>query len=85
MLNRVDADQEAKIPEAKIRTMQAEVAGNSPMGGQSVGRELTVRELIERRIWKAEALLKALHDLRGNLPNQFLDSGASRISAFIEL
>lgn len=77
MLNRSDTDQEAKV-----NAMQAGMLGNTPMGA---GREMTVGELIERRIWKAEALLKALNDLRGNLPVNFLQSGASRISAFLEL
>ncbi len=53
--------------------------GNTPM------RELTVGELLDRRIHKAEQMLKALHDLKQSLPGQYLNSGASRISAFIEL
>lgn len=60
------------MDEAKIRDMR-------------VAREITVGELLDRRIEKAGALLHALHDLKGSLPGQFLSSGASRISAFIEL
>jgi hypothetical protein len=52
---------------------------------EMAARELTVGELLDRRIHKAEQMLKALHDLKQSLPGQYLNSGASRISAFIEL
>lgn len=48
-------------------------------------RELTVGELLDRRIEKAERLVRALHDLKGTLPGNFLNGGASRISPFLEL
>lgn len=52
-------------------------------GGAS--REMTVGELLDQRIEKAERLVRALLDLKGSLPGNFLTSGASRISAFLEL
>lgn len=48
-------------------------------------RELTVGELLDRRIDKAQRLLNTLRDLKANIPGAYLDSGASRISAFLEL
>lgn len=48
-------------------------------------RELTVGELLDRRIDKAARLLRALTDLKGNLPGNFLNSGASRVSPFLDL
>jgi hypothetical protein len=48
-------------------------------------REMTVAELLDRRIDKAQRLVKALQDLRSSLPGSYLESGASRITAFIEL
>jgi hypothetical protein len=47
--------------------------------------EFTVGELLDRRIEKAERLLKSLHDLKGSLPGTFLSSGASRISPLLEV
>lgn len=55
---------------------------NAKMG---CAREITVGEVLDRRIEKAERSLRALHDLKASLPGNFLNSGASRISAFIEL
>jgi hypothetical protein len=55
-----------------------EAISNRPM------REMTVGELLDRRIDKAERLVRALSDLKASLPGSYLDSGASRISAFIE-
>jgi hypothetical protein len=55
--------------------------------GQDVccaAREMTIGELLDRRIEKAATLLRTLQDLKGALSGQFLSSGASRISALIE-
>lgn len=48
-------------------------------------REMTVGELLDRRIDKARRMLDALQDLKASLPGNYLNSGASRITAFIEL
>lgn len=58
---------------------------NAKQAGLGAGREMTVGELLDRRIEKAERLVRALTDLKGSLPGNFLTSGASRISAFLEL
>lgn len=51
---------------------------------QIASREMTVDELLMRRIEKATRQVKALNDLRDSLPQSFLSSGCSRILAFIE-
>lgn len=48
-------------------------------------RELTIGELLDRRIDKAMRLAKTLQDLKASLPSSYLDSGASRINSLIEL
>lgn len=48
-------------------------------------RELTIGELLDRRINKAKKLANTLEDLRASLPSSYLDSGASRITSIIEL
>lgn len=54
------------------------------VGSETPMREMTVDELLERRIERARLQVKALTDLRDNLPQAFLRSGASRVLAFIE-
>jgi hypothetical protein len=48
-------------------------------------RELTVEDLLDRRIEKLHLQMKALQDIKGSLSQSFLRSGASRISAILEL
>jgi len=48
-------------------------------------REMTIGELLDRRIEKAERLLRTLTDLKSALPGQFLNSGASRVTALLEV
>lgn len=57
--------------------------GNA-IGDQACGREMTVGEILDRRIEKAERLVRALLDLKSSLPASYLHSGASRIAAFLE-
>lgn len=75
MLNRTDTDFERS---ASVLGRRATDANASPC------RELTVGEVIDERIRAAERKLKSLHDLKGNLPQNFLDSPASRIFALME-
>lgn len=74
MLNRTDRDYEKQ-------------AQATPIGHETcvASREMTVGELLEQHIYKAERTLKALHDLKGSLPQNFLSSGASRIDALLKL
>lgn len=71
----------AMTDDAKIRI----AADEAKIRDFCAARELTVGELLDRRIEKAERLVKSLYDLKNSLPGQYLNSGASRISAFIEL
>ncbi len=48
-------------------------------------RELTIGELLDRRIDKARRLAHTLEDLKCSLPLSYLNSGASRIISIIEL
>lgn len=48
-------------------------------------RELTVGELLDRRIDKAQRMVDALRDLKASLPGSHLNSGASRVLPFLEL
>lgn len=48
-------------------------------------RELTIGELLDRRIDKARRLAHTLEDLKCSLPLSYLNSGASRITSIIEL
>ena len=48
-------------------------------------RELTIVELLDRRIDKAKKLAQTLEDLKCSLPSSYLNSGASRITSIIEL
>lgn len=79
-------DQTANFATQNQRTPYGQGAA---IGGQKVQdacamREITVGELLDRRIDKAERVLRALQDLKGALPGNFLNSGASRISPFLE-
>jgi hypothetical protein len=47
-------------------------------------REATIGEFLDRRIDKFERVVRALRDLKASLPGNYLDSGASRISALLE-
>jgi hypothetical protein len=78
MLNRVDAAEYGQ------QTRMSTPVSQTEMGTCGVGREMTVGELIGQRILKAERLLKQLHDLKGSLSQDFLNSGASRISALLD-
>jgi hypothetical protein len=78
MLNRTDTEYENR-PQTSLQGMQGQQA---TCGGAS--REMTVGELIDQRIYKAERLLKSLHDLKGSLSQSFLSCGASRISALLD-
>lgn len=64
---------------------QYQQGANGPACLGGVGREMTVVEILDRRIEKAERLVRVLQDLKGNLPGNYLNSGASRISAILEL
>ena len=48
-------------------------------------RELTIGELLDKRIDKAKKLAHTLEDLKCSLPLSYLNSGASRITSIIEL
>jgi hypothetical protein len=48
-------------------------------------REMTVGELLDRRLEAAERLVQALRDLKGSLPGNYLNSGASRIASLVSL
>lgn len=48
-------------------------------------RELTVRELLDRRIEKAKTLARTLEDLKNSLSLSYLNSGCSRVTSLIEL
>lgn len=71
MLNRADAQYER----------QAETKVPQDMGA---AREMTVGELIDRRIHKTESELKSLHVLKGALSQDFLNGSASRLGALLE-
>lgn len=47
-------------------------------------REITVGELLDQRIEKAERLIRALRDLKSSLPGSYLTSGFSRVGPFLE-
>lgn len=59
-----------------------EAMSNRPM---CAARELTIGELLDRRIEKAERTVRALCDLKASLPGTYLNSGASRIGALLEI
>lgn len=67
-----------------MQTEQAIEQKTKELSNLAAGRELTVGELIDRRIEKADRLMRALIDLKESLPQQYLRSGASRVSAFLE-
>jgi hypothetical protein len=46
-------------------------------------REMYVVELIDRKIENLQQEMKALQDLKGNMSQNFLHSGAGRIAALI--
>ena len=48
-------------------------------------REITIGEMLDRRIHKAATLMHTLQDLRNSLPQSYLNSGASRIASILEL
>lgn len=48
-------------------------------------REMTVEELLDRRIDKLQSQMKALQDVKGSLSQSFLRSGASRIMVLLEI
>lgn len=47
----------------------------------SAAREMTVRDLLIRRIGAAQTMANELKDLMDNLPASYLNSGAYRVSA----
>ena len=49
----------------------------------AVAREMYVGELIDRKIENLQQRVKALQDLKGNMSQNFLHSGAGRIAALI--
>lgn len=67
------------------RVLGAQNAFNQKATDMCATREFTVGELLDRRIEKAERQLRALQDLKGTLPGNFLNSGASRISPLLEM
>lgn len=72
MLNRADAQYERDSEPKQSQTMGI------------AAREMTVGELIDRRIHKTEGELKSLHVLKGALSQDFLNGGASRLGALLE-
>lgn len=76
MLNRADTNFEQQV--------QSGLKGYSAQQNVSPWPELTVGEAIDERIRKAERTLKSLHDLKGNLPDDFLNAGASRIRGLLD-
>jgi hypothetical protein len=62
------------------RAQQAYEQACANQGSIGASREMTVGEFIDDRIHKFQNTVKALQDLRDNLPAQFLNSPASRIS-----
>lgn len=75
---------EAKQGGLGIQDGQGQIAASN-QAKCGVGREMTIGELLDRRIDKAERLLRTLQDLKNALPGQFLNSGAYRISALLEV
>lgn len=74
--------------EAKIKAaIQArDYAGaEKALTSMSAGRELTVGELIDRRIDKLDRQARDLRSLKDAMSQGFLQSGASRIQSLLEL
>ena len=67
-----------RLDEDKIRKSIANTPDHC-----AAAREMYVEELIDRKIENLQQKVKALQDLRGNMSQNFLRSGAGRIAALI--
>lgn len=69
----------------KEEELKAEKYNRDIDNANMAARELTIGELLDRRIDKARRLAHTLEDLKCSLPLSYLNSGASRIISIIEL